>query len=84
LYVPDHVPVRSTVAGAGVAVDAGTGVGVGVGAAVGVVTLVGVGVPVVDEALQAASNDPRAIAVNIRMVRFISQVLRLVQVDQSY
>jgi hypothetical protein len=81
LYVPDHFPERTTAAGAAVGVAVGVGVGTGVLVAG---TLVGVGVPVVDDALQAASSDTRAIAVNITMVRFISEVLPLVQLRASY
>jgi hypothetical protein len=73
LYCPDHVPERST---------AGAAVGVAVGALVGVGVLVagapvGVGVSVVDDALQAASSDPSAIAVIITMPCFITEFLPL-------
>jgi hypothetical protein len=78
LYCPDQVPERSTAAGGGVGVAVGAIVGVAVGA------LVGVGVPVVDDALQAASNDTKASAANVTMVRFISEVLLLYQFWSGY
>jgi len=83
LYCPDHTPVRLTAAGAAVGVAVGALVGVGVGVLVAA-ALVGVGVPVVDDALQAASSDPRPIAVNITMVRFISELLPYLQFYASY
>ena len=75
LYDPVHVPERPPAA-------AVVGAAVAVGALVGVLLtgmLDGVGVPVVDDALHAAISDTRGIAMPIRMVRFISQVLPLVQ-----
>ena len=74
LYCPDHVPERTTAGGAAVGVAVGAIVGVGVLVAG---ALVGVGVAVVDDALQAASSDPSAIAVMITMVCFITEVLPL-------
>jgi hypothetical protein len=75
LYDPDHVPERPP--------DAAAAVGV-LGAAVLVctaalvaATLVGGGVVVVDDEPHAAASVASGIAVNITMVRFMSQVLPL-------
>jgi hypothetical protein len=79
LYDPVHVPERPPAAAV---VGAAVAVGVLVGALVGVLLtgmLDGVGVPVVDDALHAAISATRGIAMPIRMVRFISQVLPLVE-----
>src|SRR5450631_4066828 len=78
LYLPDHTPVRPPAGGTGVGVAAAALVGaaVGTGAVVAGAT-VAVGVSVVLEPPQAASSGARAIALNITMVGFISQVLTL-------
>jgi hypothetical protein len=85
LYCPDHTPVRLTAAGGAVGVAAAVGALVGTGVLVARALVgAGVGVPVVDDALQAASSDPRPIAVNITMVRFISELLPYLQFYASY